>query len=62
MRQALFFASIGDATIYPMRRIMTSNWTAESIPDQAGKVAIVTGANRGIGFATDRHWPAKGQR
>jgi NAD(P)-dependent dehydrogenase (short-subunit alcohol dehydrogenase family) len=28
---------------------MTSNWTAENIPDLTGKVAIVSGANSGIG-------------
>jgi NAD(P)-dependent dehydrogenase (short-subunit alcohol dehydrogenase family) len=33
---------------------MTSNWTAENIPDLSGKIAIVTGANRGIGYATAR--------
>ena len=33
---------------------MASNWTAEKLPDQAGKIAIVTGANRGIGYATAR--------
>ena len=26
------------------------NWTKESIPDQSGKIAIVTGSNSGIGF------------
>jgi NAD(P)-dependent dehydrogenase (short-subunit alcohol dehydrogenase family) len=31
--------------------ILTSNWTTENIPDLAGKVAIVTGANSGIGYA-----------
>lgn len=31
-----------------------SNWTAEDMPNLAGKVAVVTGANRGIGYATAR--------
>ncbi|MBA3261316.1 MAG: SDR family NAD(P)-dependent oxidoreductase [Thermoleophilaceae bacterium] len=31
---------------------MSNRWTADEIPDQAGKVAIVTGANSGLGLIT----------
>ncbi|MBU0703723.1 MAG: SDR family NAD(P)-dependent oxidoreductase, partial [Chloroflexi bacterium] len=33
---------------------MTSNWTTEHIPDLTAKVAIVTGANTGIGYEMAR--------
>jgi len=33
---------------------MISNWTAENIPDLNGKIAIVTGANSGIGYEVAR--------
>jgi len=34
-------------------------WTADEIPDQTGRVAIVTGANTGIGFETAAALAAK---
>src|SRR5690242_4660924 len=33
-------------------RMSTSAWTFDSIPDQTGRTAIVTGANTGIGYET----------
>ena len=33
---------------------MTSIWIAANIPDLAGKIAIVTGANSGIGYEMAR--------
>jgi NAD(P)-dependent dehydrogenase (short-subunit alcohol dehydrogenase family) len=39
---------------------MSSKWTAADIPDQTGRVAVVTGANSGLGQATARELARSG--
>lgn len=41
---------------------MSAKWTAEQIPDQRGRTAIVTGANSGIGLVCARELARKGAR
>ncbi len=38
----------------------TMIWTAENIPDQDGRIALVTGANSGLGFETSKALLQKG--
>ena len=43
-----------------MLKRMSSKWTAADVPDQSGRVAIVTGANTGIGYGAAAVLAAKG--
>jgi len=41
---------------------MSEHWTIENIPDQTGRIAIVTGSNSGIGFEAAKALAGKGAK
>jgi len=41
---------------------MASKWTADQIPDQSGRIAVVTGGNSGLGLETTRQLARAGAR
>jgi NAD(P)-dependent dehydrogenase (short-subunit alcohol dehydrogenase family) len=41
---------------------MSSKWTADQIPDQSGRTAVVTGGNSGLGLETTRQLARAGAR
>ena len=41
---------------------MTAGWSARDIPDLSGRVAVVTGANRGLGLEITRYLAGRGAR
>jgi hypothetical protein len=56
---------------WPNTKPMKTKWTTENIPSQAGRRAVITGANSGIGFeaalalahkGAELILPAKGRR
>jgi NAD(P)-dependent dehydrogenase (short-subunit alcohol dehydrogenase family) len=53
----IYFQNFQDSTI---GEITMSKWTVQDMPEQTGRVAIVTGANSGLGYETSLALASKG--
>lgn len=45
-----------------MRMFLPMTWTEKDVPDESGRIAIVTGSNTGLGYDTARVLAARGAR
>ncbi|HBH72612.1 MAG TPA: light dependent protochlorophyllide oxido-reductase [Synechococcales bacterium UBA10510] len=48
------------SSAFPSNAAQAAPWTAAAIPDQSGRLALITGANSGLGLETARALAAKG--
>ena len=54
------YPELGEVELPAPRRSDETDWTAEDMPDQTGRVAIITGSNQGLGLAAARALAGRG--
>src|SRR5262245_40013183 len=58
-----FWAGLQESQgIFDYSHMANENWTIEQIPDQSGRIAVVTGSSSGIGCEAARVLAAKGAK